>query len=353
MTSGDLADVFSGLVARPEAIGQLRAAATHPVHAYLLVGPPGRGSHDAAMAFAGALLCAEGGCGHCRTCRLALAGEHPDVSLFEPEGAFLLRSDAEEIIRVAARSPVEGDRKVLVLTDFHRVREVGPMLLKTIEEPPASTIFVIVADTVVPELVTIASRCVRVTFDPIPEDMLVSLLVGRGVVREKALAAAQAAAGDFTRASLLVGDEHLASRRSFWAQVPHRLDETGATVAVLTEEALTLVEEAAGPLRVAQEEALRRMEEHVATYGERGSGRRRLEATQRRELRRHRAEELRFGLAVLAGCYRDALAVGGSATSEALASLDAIQRSAENLVRNPSESLLLQALFLRLSPLGA
>lgn len=357
MTSGGASDVFSGVVCRPEALDQLRAAVVNPVHAYLLLGPPGRGSHDAAMAFAGALLCAEGGCGHCRTCRLALAGEHPDLSVFEPEGAFLLRSDAEEIIRVAARSPVEGDRKVLVLADLHRVREVGPMLLKTIEEPPQSTIFVILADVVVPELVTIASRCVRVTFDPIPEDIVVSLLVERGVAESTARAAARASAGDFSRASLLVGDVNLGARRSFWAQVPRRLDGTGATVAVLTDEALGLVEAAGEPLRVAQEAEKRRMDERVATHGERGSGRRQLEAVQRRELRRHRTEELRFGLSVLAGCYRDALAGFASPTAgatvptaEVLDSLDAIQRSAENLVRNPNETLLLHALLVRLLP---
>ncbi|MGK2957111.1 MAG: hypothetical protein ACSLFB_01635 [Acidimicrobiales bacterium] len=352
MTTTATSDIFGDVIARPEALGQLRSALSKPVHAYLLVGPPGRGSHDAAMAFAGALLCLESGCGHCRTCRLTLAGEHPDVSVFEPEGAFLLRSDAEEIIRVGARSPVEGTRKVLVLTEFHRVREVGPMLLKTIEEPPESTIFVIVADSIVPELVTIASRCVRVPFDPIPEDQLVALLGERGIDQNKALVAAQASAGDFVRASLLVGDEHLAGRRSFWTQVPRRLDDTGATVAVLTEEALAMVEEAGEPLRLAQEETVRQLEARVEIYGERGSGRKQLETKHRRELRRNRTEELRFGLAVLAGCYRDVLTSGNGATSEALGSLDAIQQSAKNLVRNPNESLLLQTLFLALSPLA-
>lgn len=354
--STDLPAIFSQVVARDEALGQLKAALSNPVHAYLLVGPPGRGSTAAATAFAGALLCEEGGCGQCRSCRLALAGEHPDISVFEPEGAFLLRADAEEIIRIGARSPVEGNRKVLLLTEFHRVREVGPMLLKTIEEPPVKTVFIIVADTIVPELVTIASRCVRVVFDPIPQETMVDLLISQGADHKTAVAASEASGGDFTRASLLVNDEHLAGRLSFWSGIPNRLDETGAKVAVLVDEALSMVEEAGQPLRVAQEHAVKILDERVAAYGERGSGRKQLETSQRRELRRNRVQELRFGLAVLAGRYRDALtgdlSNGARGTTEVIASLGAIQQSAEDLVRNPNESLLLQSLLLRLAPLA-
>lgn len=345
-------DVFGGVVARREALDLLRSSVASPVHSYLFLGTPGRGSHAAARAFAAALICDRHGCGSCRNCRLALAGEHPDILSFEPEGAFLLRSDAEEIIRVAARSPVEGDRKILVLTEFHRVREVAPMLLKTIEEPPLSTIFIIVADLVVPELVTISSRCLRVDFEPIGFEALVSLLVARGVDEERAHTVAQSAEGDFERAWLLVNDDRIAARLSFWSQVPFRLDETGATVAVLSEEALFMIEQACAPLHAIHEESLRALDDKAEKYGERGSGRRQLDLKQRRELRRHRAHELRFGLAVLARSYRDDLAQGGSPTAEVLASLEAIQRCAEALVRNPNESLLLQALFLTLSPIA-
>ena len=75
------------------------------------------------------------------------------------------------------------------------------MLLKTIEEPPASTHFVVLADFVPPELVTIASRCVRVDFRAIPDDVLAARLVAEGV--DPATAAAAAArrhGGDLDRA---------------------------------------------------------------------------------------------------------------------------------------------------------
>lgn len=344
-------DAFAAVSGRPEVVAQLRAAAAAPVHAYLLVGPDGSGAAVAAAAFAAALLCTRGGCGECRNCRLALAGEHPDTVTFAPEGAFLRMSDAEEIARVAVRSPLEGNRKVLLLTDFHRVQRVGPALLKTIEEPPESTIFVILADTVPPELVTIASRCVRIEMTPIPVETLVGLLVDEGVEADAARVAAEAAGGSLGRARLLVADPGLARRRQAWSRVPERLDGTGAAACIVAGELLELVEAAGEPLRQAQVAETAALEERAAATGERGSGRSRVEASQRRALRRHRSEELRFGLATLAARYRDRLADAGPELPALLAALDAVAATSAALVRNPNEALLLQALMVRLPPL--
>lgn len=350
-----MGDVFAAVVGQPRVVDELRAATRAPVHAYLLVGPAGAGARRAASAFAAALLCADGGCGSCRDCRLAVAGEHPDRAWFEPEGAFLRKEEAEEIIRLAVRSPVEGRRKVLVLADMHRVQQVGPMLLKTIEEPPASTVFVLLADTLPPELVTIASRSVRIDVPPLAPAVIEEALVGEGVPAEAAAAAAVAAVGDLDRARVLTTDPHLLGRRQAWANVPRRLDGTGAAVSVVVDELRAMVDAAAAPLAARHAEELGALEDRVAATGERGAGRRRLEEAQRRELRRHRADELRFGLATLANRYRDGLVHGDPAADPAdvLAALAAIDTAAEALARNPNEALLLQALLLRLPHLAA
>ena len=85
----------------------------------------------------------------------------------ERAGPFITVDQAHEITRMAARSPTEGRRKVLILVDFHLAEKAVPALLKTIEEPPASAVFIVLADHVPPELVTIASRCVRFDFPPL------------------------------------------------------------------------------------------------------------------------------------------------------------------------------------------
>jgi DNA polymerase-3 subunit delta' len=347
-------DAFSRVVGQAPALRALRAAARTPVHAYLLVGPAGAGARAAAEGFSAALLCADGGCGHCRDCRLALAGQHPDALLFAPSGASLLKEQVSEIIRMAVRSPTEGDRKVLVLSDFHRIdAAVGPKLLKTVEEPPASTVFVIVADHLPPELATIASRCVRIDLPPLTPSEVADALVAEGADVAAAEVVAAAALGDVERARLLLTDEGLGARREAWASVPRRLDGTGATVVAVVAELLDQVEQAAAPLRAAQDLEVAALEERIAAYGERGSGRGQLESEHKRQLRRHRTGELRFGLATLAARYRDALAgdavgVDGAACVRAVTAIDA---AADALVRNPNEPLLLQALLLGLPPL--
>jgi DNA polymerase-3 subunit delta' len=192
------------------------------VHAYLFLGPPGSGKRDAARAFAAALLCPNGGDGTCEVCERVLRGVHPDVVVVERSGPYITVDQAREIVRLAMRSPNEGQRKVLVLTDFHLVKEAAPTLLKVIEEPPASTVFVVLADHIPPELETIASRCVRIDFRAIARDQLVDTLVAEGVERHSAEEAAEAAGGRLDRARLLASDPDLAARRKAWRDVPRR-----------------------------------------------------------------------------------------------------------------------------------
>ena len=163
--------VWDGVIGQDHAVAQLTAAAVHPVHAYLLVGPAGSGKRAAARAFAALLLSAgsEGEEAE-RHVRLALAEAHPDLHVVEPTTAHR-RMDvdtARSIVQQAVLSPAEGARKVLVLEDFHLIDRFGAILLKYVEEPPASTFFVILAEDVPPELVTIASRAVRIDLGPIP-----------------------------------------------------------------------------------------------------------------------------------------------------------------------------------------
>ena len=238
-------DLFREVVGQDRAVAQLRAAAAEPVHAYLFVGPSGSGKRAAAHAFAAALLAPAGADRDDRDARLALAGTHPDLLLVEREGASISAKQADDIVRAASLSPIEGDRKVLVLDEFHLMTAaVAPKLLKTIEEPPAATIFVVLADDVPPELVTIASRCVRIDFGPVPVALVESTLVERKESkRRSARLAAAAAGGDLDRARLLVGDSGLATRRQAWHDIPKRLDGAGATVGAIVDELLELIDQ--------------------------------------------------------------------------------------------------------------
>jgi DNA polymerase-3 subunit delta' len=232
---------------------------------------------------------------------------------------------------------------------MHRALVTAPMLLKTIEEPPASTVFIVLADLVTPELVTIASRCVQLEVPPLPATVVASVLAGEGVDPDKAEAIAVASRGDLDRARVLVTDPALMQRRDSWWRVPERLDGTGAAVAAIVDELRGRIEDAADPLKEAQAAEIAVLDEGVKEHGERGSGRKQLIARHRRQARRHRAEELRFGLATLSARYRDALSDGrGHNALDVVGAVAAINDVGEGLNRNVNESLLLQSLLLKL-----
>jgi len=344
--------VWDGVVGQPRAVDQLTRAAQAPVHAYLFVGPPGSTKDEAARAFAALLLG-----GHddpeSRDARLALAGEHPDVREVERTGARISKEQVSEIIRNASLAPIESSRKVMLLHEFHLLEAEGAArLLKTIEEPPASTVFIVLADQVPPELITVASRCVRIEFSSIAEATIRDVLIAEGATAESAAQAATAAGGNLTRARVLATDTGLVARRQAFATIPQRLDGTGANVVALVIELNTLIEAAAARLAARQAEEATALEARVAAAGERGSGRKQLEERHKRELRRHRIDELRSGLAVMAGTYHDALVQSGLTRPDA--AVRAVQRihvALDSIDRNPNETLLLQALLLDLPAL--
>jgi DNA polymerase-3 subunit delta' len=346
--------VWDGVVGQPRAVAQLTRSASQSVHAYLFVGPPGSTKDEAARAFAAVLLTGLDDADS-RDARLALAGEHPDVREERRTGARISAEQVSEVIRTASLAPVEGNRKVMILDEFHLLDAMGAArLLKTLEEPPPRTTFIVLADQVPPELITIASRCVRIDFGTIPEATIRDVLVGEGVATTTAEQAAAAAEGNLTRARVLAVDPGLMERRAAFAAIPTRIDGTGATVVALCNELQGLIESAAAPLAERQAVEAAALEARVAAVGERGSGRKQLEEQHKRELRRHRTDELRSGLAVVAGTYRDALVQGSSGRTEAVVNaVHRIHQSLEALERNPNEMLLLQSLLLDLPSLPA
>ncbi len=302
------AALFSDVVGQSDAIAQLRAAARKPVHAYLLVGPPGLGQRPLVRGFAAALLCPQGGCGACEVCRRAQAGIHPDVVEIERAGPFVTVDDARRVVRLAQRRPLEGHRQVIVVSDIHLARLAAPVLLKTLEEPAGQTVFVLLADAVPAEIATVASRCVRIELHPVPPRELRDWLVGTGMATDLAAELAEAAGGSVDRARLLAEDGGFAQRRELWRSVPSRLDGTGAAAAASGRRASLFGR--GGPGAGARPSSHRDggAGSEAEQRGERAVPRRKeIEDRQHREERRWRTDELRAGFAVLAAAYRDRL----------------------------------------------
>ena len=184
--------------------------------------------------------------------------------------------------------------------------------------------FVILADDVPVDLVTIASRCVRVDFHALPEPLIADTLEQEGAAHDTALASARAAAGNLDRARLLADDPAVGTRTDAFAGLPRRLDGTGHAVCLAVDELLGLIDAAATPLKERQSREAADLQHQMDELGERGSSQKRLEERHRRELRRHRIDELKVGLAASAATYRDALVEGRA--HQPAAAVGAVQR---------------------------
>ncbi len=362
-TDRPVRELFSGVIGQDDAVDALRAAAANPVHAYLFGGAAGNGGLAASYGFAAALLCPDGGCGQCATCRAALAGTDPDLHIVRRSGASVSIADIRQVVSLAQRRPLHAARQVIVVLDVHLAALRAPALLKTLEEPPGETVFVLLADQVVPELVTVASRCVEVDFPPVARSVLVEWLTASGVEPGMAAVVADSSGGNPERARVMVDDPDVAARVELWSSVPEELHTAGMTAAGLTRRVLDSADRAVEPLRAEHAREIEILTAAAKEMGERSlPGRKEIVEQHQREERRFRTDALRAGLGVLARSYRGRLvraaqagpvAVGDADARAAADAVGLITDAAESLVRNPNEALLLQSLFVRLAAQAA
>ncbi|PWB47963.1 MAG: DNA polymerase III subunit delta' [Candidatus Methylomirabilota bacterium] len=217
---------FHDVVGQTRAIGFLqRALATGRIaHAYLFSGPAGVGNCAAALAFAQALNCEEAAqpptpnpqppesphalrltphdaCGACRSCRNIAAGQHPDVQVIEPDGAFIKIEQIRTLEADAALVPYEAPWKVFILDSAERMTEqAANALLKTLEEPAKDTVFILLTSAVAALLPTIVSRCQSVTFTPLPHGEIETVLRRQGMEPSQARLIASLSRGSIDRA---------------------------------------------------------------------------------------------------------------------------------------------------------
>lgn len=182
-------------------------------HAYLFSGMAGPVLRQTALAFAAALVCERGGCGECTGCARVLRRAHPDVELIEPAGMQLLVDQVRDVIRAAWRMPVASSRRVILVEQADRMNpNAQNAFLKALEEPPASTVIVLVAPGADSLLPTVRSRCREVFFRPLSEKQVAEVLAGEGVSPAHAEGWARAG-GSLERARELAADDEARDRR--------------------------------------------------------------------------------------------------------------------------------------------
>jgi DNA polymerase-3 subunit delta' len=155
-------------------------------HAYLFTGPAGVGKHLFARELGKALLCERSGeelhaCEECESCILVEAGTHPDFfTVGRPEGSHELPIELmRELCRGFTLKSARGRGKVAVLDDADDLNDASAnCFLKTLEEPPPRSVFILVGSTSERQLPTIVSRCQVVRFAPLPEPLVAEILSG-------------------------------------------------------------------------------------------------------------------------------------------------------------------------------
>ncbi len=140
-------------------------------HALLLSGPAGIGLQQFSFSFAAALLCTEkhgdNACGGCKSCQLLLAGSHPDLLSIEPEeaGKQIKVDMVRELVGFIQNKSQYGSYKLAIINPAEAMnRNAANGLLKTLEEPPADSILILLTEKSALLPITIRSRCQKIDF---------------------------------------------------------------------------------------------------------------------------------------------------------------------------------------------
>ena len=218
MTRGSRPIGHDAIVTRLErlasAVRQKAYARVH--HAYIFSGPCGVGKWTTARWWTTRLKCeAPDGCkGDCRSCRQIAAGSHPDVTVCEPEekGKQIKIEQIRDLIRsMALRAQREGPRVALIKARDLLTFEAQSAMLKLLEEPPGTSIIIMVVENPSALLATVRSRCQTLPFGTLMKDELVGLITANGQTTEIAEQAAAISRGRAARA-LAYDPEALAAR---------------------------------------------------------------------------------------------------------------------------------------------
>jgi DNA polymerase III subunit delta' len=293
-------------------------------HAWLFTGPPGSGRSNAARAFAAALLCERGGCGECLSCRTALSGAHADVTMVVTEQTVITVGLARETVRQAALSPAGSRWQVMIVEDADRLHErAADALLKSIEEPPPRTVWLLCAPTVEDVAPTIRSRCRPLVLRTPPiADVAAHLVERDGVSESVAMFAARASQGHIGRARALALDETARNRRREVMRVPAQLSDLGSCMTSAANLVDAAAEDAQPRSRALddREAADLDLAYGAGTRGVKPTGlaaaHKELDRNQKQRARRFVRDSIDRSLLDLASFYRDVVALQLGSTSD-------------------------------------
>lgn len=196
-------------------VEQLRrsAASGRSSHAYLFLGGAGAGKRLIANTFAKALQC-EGEkrpCDSCKSCHAFNHGNHPDVIYFQPlknGKTYTIEDVREQLLETVDLKPFQYEKKIYIIEKADTLNiQSQNALLKTLEEPPAHAVFLLLAERAEAFLPTILSRVVVMKIRPLSAETIADYLMQTGHLAEESHILSAYAQGRIGQALELVEDE--------------------------------------------------------------------------------------------------------------------------------------------------
>ena len=378
--------VFSSLIDQSEVVNVLQEAVKSAqnkddpsqgmTHAWLFTGPPGSGRSNAAIAFAAALVCKEGGCSKCVDCISTITDSHADVELIKTEGLSIKIDEIRDLISRSSWAPSVAAWRVVVIEDADRLTDsAANALLKVIEEPGLRTVWLLCAPTLTDVLPTIRSRCRHLSLRTPSTKAIIKLLIERDSIdAATAEFVAKASGGHIGRARRLATDTNAKEGRKNIMKLPFTIKD----IASAFRSAQYLVEaakaDALAASEVKDELEISKLKEAWGASGSKlaaGGSKavKELEKEQKSRSTRMVRDYLDRALLDLSTLYRDVLLVqSGSndslinedlkseisklaatkAPQQTLKKIEAILKTRSNLAQNAAPLLLIEALMCEL-----
>lgn len=306
-------DVFDNILGQPQVRRFLRSTVQSGRigHAYLFTGPAGSNKTLAAYALAQSVICKGVGCTECEACKRVMRHTHPDVRYYYPEGAGgYLVEQVREIVTDVDLAPIQADSKVYIIDRADLLgTQAANAFLKTLEEPPAGVVIIMLGRTLESVLPTIVSRCQAVPFRQIPVSEACGIVSqNTGAPRQEAAAAIQACGGSITGAMEFVRSPERFAFRARVIEVMellHHADDLD--VIGYVQELLSRAKAPLDLVRAAQEEELAASADFMAK-----SALRQIEMRHKRALAAKTTESLNQITAIIRSWLRDVLMVCGN-----------------------------------------
>ncbi len=315
------------IMGQEETVSQLKKAVdtAEISHAYLFCGPLGVGKRLTAKVFASAVNCLQGGCGVCPICHRIQNDLHPDVVYVEPEGNFFTIGQVRELQKEANLKSFEAPRKFYILDDVDKMKaEAANALLKTLEEPPAQVVFILLTSNLDNLLPTVVSRCRINRFKSVSSSHLIDLLISKYQIPEvDAKFYTRLSGGVLTKALQFADSETKLVQRKMVLGIVEKIPRWDSfDLANAAEQMVAETKKSLEDLKKEQKNEQEEAKEYAMNSAHANRLKNLLGRKHKRRLNREERRSYREMLAIISSWYRDLMVLKETANPELLVNTD-------------------------------